>query len=112
MSEPEEDQRFMMIGGADGGIPGSKQFACLFCQAKTWLAPAGQNLVKTKKAIIVCLPCYLTNTELPVGETMVPEQSRKELVDIVGETVAEWCITEGVKTIQAAKRKPPEPWKV
>jgi hypothetical protein len=78
MSEPEEDKQIMMVGGADASVPGSKQYACLFCQAKTWLAPAGQHVVKNKKAVVVCLSCYLTNTELPVGEALVPERSRKE----------------------------------
>jgi hypothetical protein len=104
----------VIIGGETGeGVPNSKRFSCLFCGADTWLAPASQSILKSEQAAVICLPCYLTNPQIPLGETYTTAQGRQELVDILGEDTAQQCLTEGVELIREAKRKrTPEPWKV
>jgi hypothetical protein len=117
-SEPDDGglarMEKIIIGGDTGlGVAGSKRFSCLFCGADTWLAPASQSILKSERVPVVCLPCYLTNPQIPEGGTFTTAQGRQELVEALGEDVAQHCLTEGVELIRAAKRKrTPEPWKV
>jgi hypothetical protein len=117
-SEPDsgglEPMEKIIIGGETGlGVAGSKRFSCLFCGADMWLAPASQSILKSERVPVVCLPCYLTNPQIPEGGTFTTAQGRQELVEALGEDIAQHCLTEGVELIRAAKRKrTPEPWKV
>jgi len=54
----EEEDVVLVIGGYRNYVPGSVEYDCsLGCGGTAWLAPSGQQFVKTQRAEVACPAC-------------------------------------------------------
>ena len=60
-------------------VPGSAQHQCNDCGAEVWVAPSGQELIKERPTIVVCMDCAQVRVNKEPGPLVI---TRKQVDEI------------------------------